>query len=403
MKRFIFVVFFLMALLLPLVAQAADGKGRSGRNRPVGCARLKGKAKQRCEAQAVARAAAEARRRAEAARRAELAQQDIENRMRAASSASIAKDDTKGENPKVREIALKALGERAGTVVVMEPKTGKILAIVNQDWAIRKAYIPCSTIKLVSASTGYEANVIAQEDEAEDINGVSKLDRALAKSKNEYFDQLGAKAGLEKFVQTAQKFGLKQKTGINAEGEIAGSLPLVKKTGSSRKRFNPYSYGDGTEVTPLQLAVVMSALVNGGKKVTPTIPKPGQSFTPQITQIDIPQETLDKITPGMQGATEFGTARSSGIDNFDGVGKTGTCSDSISRIGLFASSAPIGDPQYTVVVIIRGRKYLGKIKYTNGAVASRIAGRVYRELLNPIETTAKVSKELPAPAITPEK
>ena len=69
-------------------------------------------------------------------------------------SRKLLVDDPTGEDLQIRAAAVDALGNHAGTVVVMEAQTGKIVTIVNQDWAIRKSFKPCSTIKLVTATGG---------------------------------------------------------------------------------------------------------------------------------------------------------------------------------------------------------------------------------------------------------
>src|SRR5437868_13179629 len=87
---------------------------------------------------------AEARRRAEAARLAAAARERAaEEAMRDQVQAMIAKDDVSGEDPEIRRIAVNALGDHAGTVVVMNPKTGRIYSIVNQQWALREGFKPC--------------------------------------------------------------------------------------------------------------------------------------------------------------------------------------------------------------------------------------------------------------------
>src|SRR5690242_9062333 len=97
------------------------------------------------------RALLEARRRAEAARRAAIARQmAIDKAMRDEVQAYIAKDDLSGEDPEVRRVAVTALGNHAGTVVVMDPITGRVYSMVNQEWALRRGFKPCSTIKLVT-------------------------------------------------------------------------------------------------------------------------------------------------------------------------------------------------------------------------------------------------------------
>ena len=70
------------------------------------------------------------------------------------------RDDTTGEDMEVRRAAVKALGYHVGTVVVMDPMTGRVYSIVNQEWALRRGFKPCSTIKLVTGVAGLGEKII---------------------------------------------------------------------------------------------------------------------------------------------------------------------------------------------------------------------------------------------------
>jgi hypothetical protein len=104
---------------------------------------------------------AEARRRAEVARLEAIARQRaIEEAMRANVQSMIERDDVIGEDPEIRRVAVNALGHHAGTVVVMDPRTGRVYAVVNQQWALREGFKPCSTIKLVTGLAGLNERII---------------------------------------------------------------------------------------------------------------------------------------------------------------------------------------------------------------------------------------------------
>jgi hypothetical protein len=347
-------------------ARSAKNDKRSGRE-------SKKEAAERRRREAIARAAAlaEQRRREAAARAARERFLAFERGLRTETVDNIAKDNTEGEDLRVRQTAIDALGSRAGTVVVMESQTGKVLTIVNQDWAIKNGFKPCSTIKLVTGVAGVNENVINNEGDIVGDNYSVNLNTALAFSKNPYFQRVGVKVGNAKMIDYARSLGLGQKTGINAEGETPGKLPY----GNSNPRI--YSHGDDFEVTPLQLAVMVSALSNGGSKVVPHISKPSierSGFKTQYNgRLDIPQERYQQVLPGMMGAAEFGTAHR-GVDASLGIaGKTGSCITKGSWIGLFASVAPVEKPKYAVVVITRGHSERGKW-------AASVAGKIYHEL-----------------------
>ncbi len=316
-------------------------------------------------------ALAEQRRREQAAREARARKLAFERGLRNTTVENIAKDDVTGEDLTVRRAAVNALGGHAGTVVVMEAKTGKVVTIVNQAWAIRDSFKPCSTIKLVTGVAGLNENIIDGEGNIRNSSTRMDLDYALAKSNNGYFQRVGVNMGSSKMIGYAKTLGLGEKTGINSEGETAGRLPY----GNNNARI--YSHGDDFEVTPLQLAVMVSALSNGGKKVVPQINRQQTertAFRPHISEsVNLPMRSVERVLPGMIGAAEYGTARR-GVDASMGVaGKTGSCITKGSWIGLFASVAPVEDPKYSVVVITRGQSERGKY-------AAAIAGKIYHAL-----------------------
>ena len=348
---------------------ARDKKGRSKASRE---AERRAAAERRAEAERRRQAAlAEQRRREQLAREARARKLAFERGLKTETQENISKDITDGEDLRIRKAAVEGLGGRAGTVVVMESQTGKVLTMVNQDWAIRNSFKPCSTIKLVTGVAGMNENVINGDGTVSGSASSINLNTALAYSKNPYFQRVGVKVGNGKMIEYARDLGLGQKTGINAEGETPGRLPF----GNSNPRI--YSHGDDFEVTPLQLAVMVSALSNEGKKVVPHIPKPQierAGYRPQFSgKVSVPQQKFQGVLPGMMGAAEYGTARK-GVDSSLGIaGKTGSCITKGSWIGLFASVAPVENPKYAVVVITRGERERGKW-------AAAVAGRIYREL-----------------------
>ena len=336
-------------------------------------AELKKELAERRRAEAARRQAiiAEQRRRAEAARQARLRQIAFENGLKEETRQNILNDNTQGEDLQVRAAAVNALGNKAGTVVVMEAQTGRVVTIVNQDWAIKNSFKPCSTIKLVTGVAGISEDVINKEGGIGDSTAGLDLDAAIARSNNGYFQRVGSNLGSFKMVTYAHQLGLGEQTGINVDGETPGRVP----NGNNNLRI--YSHGDDFEVTPLQLAVMTTAIANGGKKIVPQITRTRAellSFKPQFHRpVSVPTQELDEMLPGMIGTAEYGTAHR-GVDATLGIaGKTGSCIFKGTWIGLFTSVAPVENPKYSVVVITRGSGERGKY-------AAAIAGRVYQSL-----------------------
>lgn len=322
----------------------------------------------------------EERRRREAARREAIARKiAFENGLRTQTVANISKDQIEGEDLSIRAAAVNALGGHAGSVVVMEAQTGRVLTIVNQDWAVRSTIRPCSTIKLVTGVAGLNEGVISKEDGG--IRNVStrrKLDDALAFSDNPYFQRAGAQMGNQKLVEYGKKLGLGEQTGINLPGEAPGRLPY------SNANARIYSHGDDTEVSTLQLAVMAAAITNGGHKVLPRIPRNNLEKVDFRTfykgEVGLPSKNMRRVIPGMMGAASYGTARRSMDQSLGVAGKTGSCIDKGSWVGLFASVAPIEQPKYAVAVITRGQRERGKY-------AAAIAAQIYKALSKHIVRT----------------
>jgi penicillin-binding protein 2 len=339
----------------------------------------------RRERMAEARREAERRRReaAERARQIAIARAIAEARRRAADQAlkdetavNIAKDETTGEDMTVRRAALDALGDRAGSVVVMNPKTGQVYTVVNQDWALRRGFKPCSTVKLVTGLAGLTEHVI---DPVQTVNiGTSSysldLTESIAYSNNGYFQRVGGQVGFSKMMEYAHKLGLGEPTGINHPFESPGRLPVFKE-GYAVNHMS--SHGDDIEVTTIQLARMASAIANGGKLLVPHLPRTPEEnvrFKREVKrEVNIPDENLKRMLPGMMGAVAYGTARRAAAPTMTVAGKTGTCTGQGSKLGLFTSFGPVQDPQLAVAVILRNSGM-------SGPRAAEVAGNVYRRL-----------------------
>lgn len=318
-----------------------------------------------------------ARRRAEAARQAAIARQRaIDAAMRNEVQTFISRDLTAGEDAEVRRVAINALGNHAGTVVVMDPKTGRVYSTVNQEWGLRRGFKPCSTIKLVTGLAGLNEKVIdTSYTEATYDRYHLDLTSALAHSNNTYFQQVGGRVGFDKMVTYARELGLGEKTGINDTNEYTGRLPEFK-SGYSLNRMS--SHGDDFEVTAVQLATLVSAMANGGKLLTPQVPRNRQDesqFKAKVRrQLNIEPDAWQRMVPGMVGAVNYGSGKKAYDPLQTVAGKTGTCiGDGRTWIGLFTSYAPLVNPKLAVVVITRGTD-------AHRHLPAAVAGQIYRDL-----------------------
>src|SRR5271169_5536327 len=289
-------------------------------------------------------------------------------------------DITAGEDPIVRAAAIEALGNMNGTVVSIDPESGRILAMVNQKLALSAGAQPCSTIKVAVALAALSENVITKDTEIPlGKNWRMDLTTALAHSNNAYFAAVGQKLGFDKVSYYAHQFGLGELTGWNIPGENLGKFPstaLDPKLGGVGKMC---SFGESISLTPLQLGALMAAIANGGTLYYlqhPTTPEEIANFTPKVKRkLDI-GPIIPDISDGMSGAVEYGTARSLRTNFIEEpvLGKTGTCSKNGTRYGWFASYANTQYGRIVTVVFLEGGRP------TFGPKAAELAGRMYRNL-----------------------
>src|SRR5271157_520174 len=289
-------------------------------------------------------------------------------------------DVTDGEDPVVRQAAIDALSNMNGTVVAIEPTSGRVLAMVNQKLALSSGAQPCSTIKLSVALAALSEGLISKETEVS-LGGRYRMNltEALAHSNNAYFEAVGRKLGFEKVAYYAHQYGLGELAGYDIPGEQLGSYPdepIPAQLGGVGKMC---SFGEGVSMTPLQLGAMVSAIANGGTLYYlqhPTTPEEITNFQPRIKrQLDI-APLIPEISDGMAGAVQYGTARRLGL-NFSEeeiLGKTGTCSHDGTRFGWFASYANTNAGRIVVVVFLEGGRP------TFGPKAAEIAGVMYRNL-----------------------
>ena len=289
-------------------------------------------------------------------------------------------DVTAGEDPVVRQAAIDALGNMNGTVVAIEPTSGRILAMVNQKLALSSGAQPCSTIKLSVALAALSEGVIDEGTQVS-LGGRSRMNltEALAHSNNAYFEAVGRKLGFEKVQYYAHQFGLGELAGYHIPGEQLGTYPeeeISAKLGGVGKRC---SFGEGISMTPLQLGAMVTAISNGGTLYYlqhPTNPEAVANFQPRVKRhLDI-EPVIPELSDGMAGAVAYGTARSVRL-NFNEesiLGKTGTCSHAGTRFGWFASYANTDVGRIVTVVFLEGGRP------TFGPKAAELAGRMYRNL-----------------------
>lgn len=292
-------------------------------------------------------------------------------------------DIAAGEDPVVRQAAEDALGNLNGTVVAIDPETGRILSMVNQKLALSEGAQPCSTFKVAVGLAGLSEGLITKDTPLFHLGRRRRINvdltYALAHSNNRYFEELGRKLGFERVAHYAQEFGFGELAGLNIEGEHLGVFPseeIDEKLGGVGKMC---SFGEGISFTPLQLGAFIAAVANGGNLYYlqhPESLEAATTFQPKLKRTLAIKDQIPEVSDGMFGAVEYGTAQRLRYTFVEEpvLGKTGTCSKDGTRFGWFASYANTEHGRIVTVVFLRG----GHAVF--GPKAAEITGRFYRNL-----------------------
>ncbi|RKY30502.1 MAG: penicillin-binding protein 2 [Candidatus Omnitrophota bacterium] len=319
---------------------------------------------------------------------------------------------------RLQEIAYRALGERRGCVVAMNPKNGEILALVSKpsfdpnkvekylkakgnpllNRVIQGQYPPGSIFKIITEIAALEEGVISENDRIECTGEMEVGDRvfhcwkeeghgwidinlALPFSCNIFFGTIGMRLGSATLLEYAKKFGFGEPTGIDLPGEKPGYIPPPQISGGPLN----LAIGQGAILaTPIQLLSLISTVANGGniwkpyvvKEIVSPEGKVIKSFSPVLRKtVYISPETLEILKRGLRNVVVFGTGVNAQVENLKVAGKTGTAQRASSELelpthGAFACYAPADDPEISLVVFL---------DTGSSAVAARIAGNILRE------------------------
>ena len=290
-----------------------------------------------------------------------------------AAASNIRNDLTVGEDQEIRRVAIDSLQGRAGTVVVMDPNSGRVYTVVNQRMGLGSPVKPCSTIKMVVGLAALHEGIFdPNQDVRFSRRGSMTLTDAMARSNNPVFQVLGRNLGFNRVINYAENYGFGQKTGVNYPGESSGFLPEKDEQETGLMS----SHGENFGVTAIQLAAFTSAIANGGSLYTPRTPRTPEEaskFEPILNRkIDMSPEDRMRLMGGMIGAVNYGTGRLAYNPLGQVAGKTGTCTDR-DKLGLFTSFSSVDNPQLVVTVITMGYQEAGRR-------AAEIAGRIYSAL-----------------------
>lgn len=328
-----------------------------------------------------------------------------------------------------RELAssAKAFEATGGSVVVIDPKTGEILALSSypgfnpndyrksspmqrRNRAVNDTFEPGSTMKIFTVAAGLEAKTLKPTEQLFCEKGAMRVDNVtirdthpsgwlpvsqiLAQSSNICSAKIGLSLGEEKLYEAFRRFGFGQRTGAPLPGESSGTLrpqgrPWVQVETASA------SFGQGIGVTNLQLAMATAAIANGGnlmearliKRVTTADGEVVRESAPRVRRRVVSQRVANQLAEMLVAVTESGgTGGEAAIDGFRVAGKTATAQKADPRNGRyslddyvssFAGFAPAHNPEVVIAVTLDSPR----VDHAGGSVAAPVFRRVAEMVL----------------------
>ena len=294
------------------------------------------------------------------------------------------------------EKAVVTSGAESGTVVMLDPQTGAILAMASypgfdpnrfqeadaehqRNKPVSDAFEPGSTFKMVTLAAALEANAVDPLEvffcgqggivlAGTRINdhtpfGDLTVREIIAKSSNVGAIKLGAAAGRERLHSTIEAFGFGRPTGVDLPSENPGLLRPLERWSPLSPAY--ISFGQGISVTSLQMANAFAAIANGGRLLEPYIvasvgEKPSPKPRRDVVGLPISPSSVRQIRSMLESVVLDGTAKAAGVSGYRVAGKTGTAQKAIGKAGYaanryiasFVGFAPVREPALVVSVAI---------------------------------------------------
>jgi len=331
---------------------------------------------------------------------------------------------------------------KKGAVVLMDPKTGEILAMASRphfdlnrkeniaengyNYAIQAIYEPGSTIKIVATSGALNEGLVTPQTsvfchdgyynsggvELKDDHPAGSLsfEGVLQKSNNIGTFSLGRQLGSKRFYEYLRHYGFGRKTGIQLSGESSG---IARNTGNVMD-FSRACFGYASNVTPLQLACAYAVIAGDGKLRKPHIVKALVANDGTVVE-DYPPEVVGEVlkpktAAQMRAALEKvvlpgGTATRAAVPGFRSAGKTGTVQKhnpkggylANSYIVSFAGMMPAQDPAFVCVVVVDDPRTQAVTRY-GGTIAAPIFSKIATRVAS--HMNLQPTEPVPAPLAT---
>jgi cell division protein FtsI (penicillin-binding protein 3) len=308
--------------------------------------------------------------------------------------------------------AVREANAKRGIAIVMQPRTGHILALAEFPsfnpnvygqappenrtcWSLSTAFEPGSIFKVFVVAAALQSGVVGPQDRVfcehgayrlgrhtiHDVHayGWLKLSEVVKHSSNIGALKIAERLGSERLYGYIRSFGFGEPSGADFPGDLPGLLPALKNWKQITR--STIAFGQGIAVTPIQMTSALAAIANGGLLMLPRlvaseVDSKGQvvrRYEPHIVRRVISVETARRVTDFMRGVTEpGGTGEAARVTGYAVAGKTGTAQKarvdargySSKRIGSFIGFVPAGDPRLAISVIIdepRGIPYGGRV------------------------------------------
>lgn len=278
---------------------------------------------------------------------------------------------------------------------------------LNQMWrngCINDTYEPGSTFKIITASAGLEEGAVHLADQfscpgykvVEDRrirchkvggHGAENFVQGIQNSCNPVFIEVGLRIGVDRFFDYFRQFGLMDLTGVDIPGE-AGTI-MHKKENVGQVELATISFGQSFQITPIQLATTVSALVNGGRRVTPHFGmevlsaegKKVKTFRYNAKKHIVSEKTSQTMRELLESVVAEGSGKNAYVEGYRIGGKTAT-SQTLPRsankyISSFVGFAPADDPQILGMCVI----YNPQGVYYGGTIAAPVIGKIFENIL----------------------
>ncbi len=335
------------------------------------------------------------------------------------------------------EKAVKASASRAGMAIVIDHKTGEILALANyptfdpnrldtittenlSNRCVQGVYAPGSVFKLITYGTAFEKKLLAPDALIDSGNGMIEVaghkftdshaigsvsaTKAFAHSSNVCAIKTSMRVGRQGFYESLQKFGFGSQTGVELPAETSGIVRPINRWNGDSLASMAIGYEIG--VSALQMATTFATIANNGIRVKPRIIKQIKQSDQKVvfesqpeTERVVSRETAQSMHKLMSAVVTEGTGKRAQLAGYTSAGKTGTAwkfdektkrVSSAKYMSSFIGFAPVNDPAVTIAVIMDEPKIGGR---NGGQVAApvfkEIAEAVLAEMRVPFDLTAE--------------